>query len=259
MAARPGGEGDGAPPRPLPAPASDFVLQPAGLAYLNVATLGPVPRRVLEATHRDVLALQANPHVNYFLAAPGSVCERMDQVRAQVAGLLGCTQQEVFLFSCTTQALTAVAEGLLASGFLRAGDRVVTTDQEHAGALAGWRHLEATAGLRLSAVALGVPETRGEAAVVEAFRAELAREPRAKNVDRLLHLVLIDVDNERLIKHPTCWIVTRTQRGHNRARRDDAEPAEPAVSSAPESLKETVTETDEGILQALAALRGRST
>jgi hypothetical protein len=68
--------------RPLPAPATDFVLTP-GLQYHNVATLGPVPRCVLQAAHADVLDLQANPHSNYFMASSGSVCEKMDYVRAR--------------------------------------------------------------------------------------------------------------------------------------------------------------------------------
>mmetsp|Transcript_6490 Transcript_6490/g.18123 ORF Transcript_6490/g.18123 Transcript_6490/m.18123 type:complete len:448 (-) Transcript_6490:189-1532(-) len=165
--------------RPLPAPASDF-LMPPDLLYYNVATLGPAPRRVLEAAHRDVLDVQANPHVNYFGASYGSACERMDNVRGQVAELLDCVTDEVFLFGSTTHALNTVTEGLAGSGFVQAGDRVVTTNQEHAGGLAGWNNLVRTCGLLLSAVGLPVPDTRDEDQVVEDFRKELEKEPRPK-------------------------------------------------------------------------------
>lgn len=70
---------------------------------------------------------------------PLAEAARRWQVRAQVAGLLGCTQQEVFLFSCTTQALTAVAKGLLASGFLRAGKPLPPLSCPHGALLLAWR------------------------------------------------------------------------------------------------------------------------
>jgi hypothetical protein len=60
------------------------------------------------------------------------------QVRGQVADLLGCLEQEVFLFGCTTLALNAVAEGLMASGFIEQGSS--QSKVVHAPRLA-WRSL----------------------------------------------------------------------------------------------------------------------
>lgn len=40
----------------------------------------------------------------------------------------------------TTVSLNNVAEGLVSSGFVSRGDRVLTTDQEHAGGLRCWQH-----------------------------------------------------------------------------------------------------------------------
>ena len=68
----------------------------------------------------------------------------MENVRAQVAEYLGCFLNETVMFPSTTLALNAVATGLVESGFLTHNDRVLTTDQEHAGGIAGWVHYSST-------------------------------------------------------------------------------------------------------------------
>ena len=81
------------------------------------------------------------------------VLERLEDVRRKAALLLGCNNNELSITRNTTEAMNAVAEGL----HLKAGDRVLTTDQEHPGGLAGWRYLARHRGVIVDQVALPVP------------------------------------------------------------------------------------------------------
>ncbi|HYI99156.1 MAG TPA: aminotransferase class V-fold PLP-dependent enzyme [Thermoleophilaceae bacterium] len=100
------------------------------LAYLNAGSVGPVPRAAVEAAEAD-LRLQAEhgrggkAHFDHALALA-------DRLRARVAGLLRCDPWEVALTGATTDGVNAVLAGL----DLRAGDEIVTSDEEHPGLLA---------------------------------------------------------------------------------------------------------------------------
>jgi selenocysteine lyase/cysteine desulfurase len=58
----------------------------------------------------------------------------MEDVRRKAAGFLGCKKEEIVLTRCTTEGMNWVASGL----GLAAGDRVLTTNQEHPGGRACW-------------------------------------------------------------------------------------------------------------------------
>jgi len=100
------------------------------LSYLNAGTEGPIPAAAVEAVRRRIEA-----------EAEGGRCGRpyfealMDlaaRARAGYATALGCDAADVALTGSTTDGINTVIAGL----DLRAGDEIVTSDQEHPGLLA---------------------------------------------------------------------------------------------------------------------------
>jgi selenocysteine lyase/cysteine desulfurase len=128
------------PTRQLPAPASDYYLD-SNVTYLNTGTLGPCPRFVVENATRDWQILETMPANEYFGAfTPDPFTKRQEIVHQKAAEYLGCLKTELSLTPSTTISLNNVAAGLVSSGFLKSGDHVLTTDQEHAGGYVCWSH-----------------------------------------------------------------------------------------------------------------------
>ena len=164
--------------RQLPAPCGDFLV-PCNLSYHNVATLGIMPREAMQATRTDMDLLQSLTANEYFgggsvMNIPGpTFLQRMDTVRGHAASYLGCDLSETMLFPSTTTALNAVANGLVEGDLLKPGDHVLTTDQEHAGGIAGWVHYNKSGAIALDVVHLPLPDTRPVAEVVADFKAHM--------------------------------------------------------------------------------------
>ncbi len=100
------------------------------LSYLNAGTEGPLPHAAAEVVQQRI-----------DLEVDGGRCGRQyfeetmslrDRARAAYAGVLGCESSEVALTGSTTDGVNTVIAGL----DLRAGDEIVTSDQEHPGLLA---------------------------------------------------------------------------------------------------------------------------
>jgi L-cysteine/cystine lyase len=100
------------------------------LSYLNAGTEGPVPRVASEAVHQriDLETEQGRCGRPYFEGLMGMATE----LRGAYAGLLGCNESELALTGSTTDGVNTVISGL----DLRAGDEVLTSDEEHPGLLA---------------------------------------------------------------------------------------------------------------------------
>src|SRR6476661_1320612 len=100
------------------------------LTYLNVGTEGPVLARSADAAHRrvDLETLQGRCGKPYFDGLMGL----RDQVRDAYAAVLGAPAADVALTGSTTDGVNTVISGL----DLRAGDEILTSDQEHPGLLA---------------------------------------------------------------------------------------------------------------------------
>ena len=100
------------------------------LSYLNAGTEGPIPRAAADAVRRriDSEAEDGRCGRPYFEA----LMELAGQARAGYATVLGCEPTDVALTGSTTDGVNTVIGGL----DLRAGDEIVTTDQEHPGLLA---------------------------------------------------------------------------------------------------------------------------
>ena len=100
------------------------------LAYLNAGTEGPVPGRAAEAAHAriDLESAQGRCGRPYFEGLMGLAT----RLRDGYAAVLGCAASELALTGSTTDGVNTVIAGL----DLRAGDEVITTDEEHPGLLA---------------------------------------------------------------------------------------------------------------------------
>jgi L-cysteine/cystine lyase len=99
-------------------------------AYMNAGTLGPLSRATLAAMDERIRHDQelGRGGVAWF----ASVTALREQVRAQLAALLGTTPERIALTFSTTDGCNIVLSGL----DLTADDEVVTTDAEHPGLLA---------------------------------------------------------------------------------------------------------------------------
>lgn len=180
--------------RTLPAPCSEFYT-PCDVSYHNVATLGPVPKVAMEQAFADEQLLQTLTANEYFdenldeeggeFPKPGFVT-RMDLVREKAANFISAGANETVLFQSTTLALNAIAEGVVSSGFLSKGHRVLTTDQEHDGGLAGWRHWETAGLITVDVCHLPIPETRSVEAIVASFERLMTPETKVLAVSHVL-------------------------------------------------------------------------
>jgi selenocysteine lyase/cysteine desulfurase len=115
-------------------------------SYLNAGTNGPVPRRALQAA-QAALARQVEGGRGgheFFMWLVG----QMDELRARVAGVVGCDSAELALLRSTTDGVNVV----LAALDLGEGDEVLTTDEEHPGVLAPLAGMRERRGIRIRVV-----------------------------------------------------------------------------------------------------------
>ena len=119
------------------------------LSYLNAGTEGPVPHAAAEVVHQRI-----------DLETDGGRCGRQyfeetislrDRARAGYAAVIGCEASEVALTGSTTDGVNTVIAGL----DLRAGDEIVTSDQEHPGLLAPLARARLRHGVKVRVVPFG--------------------------------------------------------------------------------------------------------
>ena len=121
-----------------------FPVFARGVAYLNTGTNGPVPASAelaaREALHAATVAGRSGAaYFERWVSAPAA------RLRARAAEWLGAAPDEVALTRSTTDGINIA----LAALPLRAGDEVVTSDEEHPGLLAPLARLAATRGVRV--------------------------------------------------------------------------------------------------------------
>lgn len=118
-------------------------LIPAERTYLNIGTLGPQPRAVVDAVieHTRRVAQSLPPGVNW------------DTVKTETAALLNCDPAGLAYPRNTTEGMNFVANGLE----LGPGDEVITTDHEHIGGLCCWQLIARRRGVTLTIVPLERP------------------------------------------------------------------------------------------------------
>ena len=162
----------------------EWLLDP-GVVYLNHATVGATPRRVLAAQQRMREEVERQPAAFLIrgLAAavdPGGGPYRMRAAAAEVAAFLGVRGDDLAFVPNATAAVNAV----LRSFPLRAGDEVLVTDQGYGGVTNVARYVTRGVGATLREVRLP-PAAEGPDAVVAAVAAALGPATRLLVVDHV--------------------------------------------------------------------------
>jgi selenocysteine lyase/cysteine desulfurase len=154
----------------------DFGFVP-GLIYLQTASLGPTPRPVMERTIAAWKQLESDPVVYGY----GEHEHAMDDVRAQAARFLDCKTEELVLTRSTTDGMNWIAQGLT----LGAGDRVLTTDQEHPGGRVCWDYVARRFGVTLDIVAIPAGENDAQA-IIDRFAKQITPRTRVLSFSHVL-------------------------------------------------------------------------
>ena len=102
----------------------------ASRSYLNAGTEGPLPRQAAEAVREriELEVLGGRCGADYMT----SLKELASQLRGGYARVMHCDPSDVALTGSTTDGCNTILSGL----DLRAGDEIVTSDEEHPGLLA---------------------------------------------------------------------------------------------------------------------------
>ncbi len=163
--------------QPALSDAGEYMLEP-GVIYLNTGSLGPTPRSILDAVMKSWSQLETNPVA---MSYGGIVHGLADRTRDAVAGLIGCSPDEVLLTRSTTNAMNIAALGI----DLDRGDRVLTTDVEHEGGSAAWKHLEKRRGIGIDRVVIR-PEDHDVRGIVERFERAITKQTRVISVSHVI-------------------------------------------------------------------------
>lgn len=152
-----------------------------GLIYFNTASAGPTPQAVLDRTLDAWRRLETNPVLMGYGRTPDTVCTAADDVRAGAAALLGCAADEILLTRGTTDGMTILSQSIR----LRAGDRILTTDQEHEGGETCWLYRQRRDGIIVDRVTIA-PGDHDVDAIVRRFTAALTPATKVISVSHIL-------------------------------------------------------------------------
>jgi isopenicillin-N epimerase len=121
---------------------AEFLI-PDDRIYLNIGTLGPQPRIVVDATveHMRRVAMTYPPGVDW------------EELKHAVGHLIDADCDGLVFPRNTTEGMNFVANGLE----LAPGDEVLTTTHEHIGGLCCWQLISARRGVKLRTLELPVP------------------------------------------------------------------------------------------------------
>lgn len=138
--------------------------------YLNVGTLGPQPRVVVDAVveHTRRVAMTYPPQADWA------------GLKQRVGALLSADADGFVFPRNTTEAMSFVANGLE----LTSGDEVLTTMHEHIGGLCCWQLIAARRGVQLRQLELPVPATSADE-LVDVFRSALGPRTRVVSVSHV--------------------------------------------------------------------------
>lgn len=156
---------------------SDDVLLDPALTYLQTGSLGPTPRPVFDRTVAVWRELELDPTTQGY----GALERGMETARERAAQLIGCRTGELVLTRSTTEALNWVAQGIAWS----AGERILTTDQEHPGGRACWDWVARRFNVTLDVVPIP-PGENDPAAIVHRFAERMTPKTRVLAFSHLL-------------------------------------------------------------------------
>ena len=147
-----------------------------GITYLNTGTLGPCRRETIEASMKAWDDLETLPVKFYGKFGAEELAEK---TRTTAARFLGCDLSEIVVTNSTTSGMNAVAQGLR----LKAGDRIITTDQEHGGGLLGWKYYEKYYGVAIDTIAIPPGENSADA-ILDRIKKKIGKKTKLISISR---------------------------------------------------------------------------
>jgi selenocysteine lyase/cysteine desulfurase len=164
------------PSRPE-AGSTDYAFEP-GLIYLNTGTIGPCRRETMEASKSAWEELESLPLKFYGRWGAESLAEK---TRTTAAAFLGCNVNEIMITSSTTAGMNAIAQGLR----LKAGDRVITTDQEHGGGILCWNYYQKYHGVNVDVINIK-PDDDNTDLIIKSIRDAITANTKVISVSHVL-------------------------------------------------------------------------
>ena len=157
---------------------NDEYLFTDGLTYLNTGTLGPCRRETIEESKKVWEALESLPLKFYGKFGAESLAEK---TRTIAARFLGCDLSEMLITTSTTNGMNTIAQGLR----LKAGDRIIVTDQEHGGGLLCWKYFAKYYGVVTDTIIIPPGENNGEA-ILGRIKENIRNETKLISVSHIL-------------------------------------------------------------------------
>lgn len=159
------------------------------ITYFNHASIGTMPLIVIEAREQYQRACESNPWLYVWSDGFGDARE---SVREKAAAYLGCDVEEVALTHNTTEGMNVLAQGLP----LGAGDEVLFSSMNHAGASVCWQQQAERRGFSTRRFELSVAgaELMSPDDLIAAYEREITPATRV--------LVFPHVDNIVGLRHP---------------------------------------------------------
>src|SRR5712691_6092181 len=156
---------------------------PKGETYFNTATLGAVPRPVMDAVAAHMRDIEKTiAHFDYRPEHPEYIAgyRKQEELRAKVAPLFNAAPEEIALVQNATMGTNFIANGI----DLQPGDEVLMTDQEHVGNRGPWELREKRQGIVLKKLPIGTPPADPDA-IVRIFADAITPKTRAIDVPHI--------------------------------------------------------------------------
>lgn len=162
----------------------DDLLFPKDVTYANTGTLGAVPKQVLDAMVNGLRSTETGlPDWPYFQAdgEPLTGYQPLMAARTAAARFLGADADEIAITQNATMGMNDLGNGI----DWQAGDEVLTTDQEHGGAVSIFRLMAKRRGIVLKELPLQAAVSGGPEGIVAMFRAAAGPKTRALMVSHV--------------------------------------------------------------------------
>ncbi|MBP9946959.1 MAG: aminotransferase class V-fold PLP-dependent enzyme [Vicinamibacteria bacterium] len=173
-------------------------LFPRDVTYCNTGTLGAIPREVMDAMVTGLRGTEAAlPDWPYFQAdgEPLTGYQPLLAARTRAARFLGAEADEIAITQNATVGMNALGNGL----DWKAGDEVLTTDQEHGGAVSIFRLMAKRRGIVVKELPLSAAVGGGPEGILAQFRAASSPRTRAIMVSHITSQFGIRMPVEGLI------------------------------------------------------------
>lgn len=160
------------------------LLFPREVTYCNTGTLGAIPREVMDAMVNGLRNTEASlPDWPYFQAdgEPLTGYQPLLAARTAAGNFLGAAADEIAITQNATMGMNALGNGI----DWQAGDEVLTTDQEHGGAVSIFRLMAKRRGIVVKELPLSTAVGGGPEGIVAMFRAAATPKTRAIMVSHI--------------------------------------------------------------------------